>query len=60
MSSTEYMYSVTQQSWTFPWTNERREKLVRHTGFRQVNSIKKTLVLESQITVMAGHHIFSN
>lgn len=57
--STEYMCKETKQSFDLPWTNNKREKLKTYTSFRRVNLIKKIL-LDSQFTNMARHHIIGN
>ena len=54
------MCKETKQSFRLPWTNKKREKLKMHASFRQVNLIKKILLLDSQFTDMARHHIIDN
>lgn len=54
------MCKETKQSFDLPWTNNKREKLKTYTSFRQVNLIKKILLLDSQFTNMARHHIIGN
>lgn len=54
------MCKETKQGFRLPWTNKKREKLKMHASFRQVNLIKKILLLDSQFTDMARHHIIDN
>lgn len=54
------MCKETKQSFDLPWTDKKRGKLKTYKSFRQVNLIKKILLLDSQFTNMARHHIIGN
>lgn len=45
---------------TCPELTKKRGKLKTYKSFRQVNLIKKILLLNSQFTNMARHHIIGN